>query len=183
MQFNPFWRAMSFGGMSAIVAGCLLFTYYLCGVAVFVPLERPEELAQYEKNRDWRQGMHKLYQFHQCEDPAFQDLSICTRQGKFHEISEKFFSRHGNAIEDTEKWTVLGTLFFLTQLATSIGYGGVAPVTDSGKLATICFGIIGLPIMGFTIMQIAQFQVSCIAKLRDLGWLQPPPKGPGEVCF
>ena len=150
---------MTVAGINVIVAGCLLLSYYLCGVAVFVPLERPEELAQYETNRDWRQGMHKLYQFHQCEDPAFQDLSICTRQGKFHEISEKFFSRHGNAVEDSEKWTVLGTLFFLTQLATSIGYGGVAPATDSGKLATICFGIVGLPIMGFSIMQIAQAQV------------------------
>lgn len=134
----------------------LLLCFYTVGCFVFVNLERGAELERYAENRKLYEQMKELYSFEHCEDAAFQQLSFCKGQAEFSSSLEAYFNEHGNSIEDQSQWTLLGTLFFLTHLATTIGYGSSHPQTSSGQLATILFALAGIPIMGYTLMQVAR---------------------------
>lgn len=137
----------------------LVIAFYISGCIIFVNLERDAELMTYKKNRDLYENMQKLYSFEHCEDPAFQKLGFCKNQAKFTESLKVYFNQHGNSIVDKEQWTVLGTLFFLTHLSTTIGYGNSHVQTPAGQLATIVFAIIGIPIMGYTLAQVARLNL------------------------
>jgi len=147
----------------------LLLIFYGIGCVVFVNLERKAELQTYAENRQLYDEMTKLYAFHHCEDPAFQDLSFCKSQAAFSESLEGYFNDHRNPIEDREQWTLVGTAFFLTHLMTTIGYGNSHPQTPAGQLATIFFGLFGIPIMGNFLAQVARlYLVVSVAILEKL---------------
>ena len=100
------------------------YNYNNKGVLVFLHLERPAELRNYRENRALYGQMRKLYSFEHCKDPAFKDLSFCKDQAKFSATLADYFNRSGpNSLEDKEQWTPLGIVFFLTHVATTIGYG------------------------------------------------------------
>lgn len=147
----------------------LLLTFYSSGCVVFIKLERGAELERYAENKKLYERMKSLYSFRHCEDPAFQHLSFCERQAEFSSSLEAYFNEHGNSVEDQGQWTVLGTLFFLTHLGTTIGYGSSHPQTPAGQLATILFALAGIPIMGYTLMQVARANLSaCVFILGKL---------------
>jgi hypothetical protein len=157
-------------GQRLIFAFLLLFAFYTVGCIVFVHVERPAELERTQENRELYLKMKELYSFAHCEDPAFQRLSFCLEQKQFSESLETYFNEHGNAMVDRRQWTLLGCVFFLTHLATTIGYGDSHPRTPEGQFATIIFAIIGIPIMGYTLMQVARLNLRVsILLLRKLG--------------
>lgn len=137
----------------------LLVLFYSAGCIVFVALEREAELRTYAENRELYEQMKGLYSFHHCDDPAFKDLSFCQSQAAFSESLRSYFNQRGNSMEDLEQWTVLGTMFFLTHLGTTIGYGNSHPLTSWGQLATIFFGLMGIPIMGYILAQLARLDL------------------------
>ncbi|VDM34563.1 unnamed protein product [Hydatigera taeniaeformis] len=47
----------------------------------------------------------------------------------------------------TDPWTLSGSLFYVITVITTIGYGQVVPVTRYGRLATIFYGLFGIPMM------------------------------------
>merc|ERR1719161_1174398 len=51
-------------------------------------------------------------------------------QAAFSRALRDYFNTHGNQIDDQYQWTPVGTLFFLTHLATTIGYGNSHPMTQ-----------------------------------------------------
>eukprot|EP00929_Paragymnodinium_shiwhaense_P027066 TRINITY_DN15973_c0_g1_i1.p1 TRINITY_DN15973_c0_g1~~TRINITY_DN15973_c0_g1_i1.p1 ORF type:complete len:291 (-),score=75.34 TRINITY_DN15973_c0_g1_i1:250-1122(-) len=139
---------------------CLLLgIFYTLGVIVFVRFERPAELERTAQNRRLYEEMQALYSFHHCEDPAFQQLSFCEKQAEFSVTLKAYFNQHGNSMEDRQQWTFIGTVFFLTHLATTIGYGSSYPQTPEGQFATIFFALGGIPVMGYTLMQVARLNV------------------------
>ncbi|CAD7967332.1 unnamed protein product [Amoebophrya sp. A120] len=80
--------------------------------------------------------------------------------------SDKNRSSRRNSLVDQNNWSFCGTLFFLTSLATTIGYGHSHPVTSGGQMLTIAFGVVGLPIMAFNLLLIAEAWFSVGAKAR-----------------
>ncbi|KAM7540339.1 hypothetical protein Aperf_G00000025284 [Anoplocephala perfoliata] len=47
----------------------------------------------------------------------------------------------------SDPWTLSGSLFYVITVITTIGYGEVVPVTKYGRLATILYGLFGIPMM------------------------------------
>lgn len=137
----------------------LLSVLYVSGILIFVRFERGAELQMYEDNRILYTSMKDLYSFHHCEDEAFQNLSFCKNQANFGETLRVYFNQHTNSMEDLEQWTTLGTMFYITHLSTTIGYGSSHPNTPMGQLATVFFALFGIPIMGFTLAQVAQLNL------------------------
>lgn len=52
-----------------------------------------------------------------------------------------------NRTPRTDPWTKAGSLFYVITVITTIGYGEVVPVTKYGRLATIFYGLFGIPMM------------------------------------
>jgi len=151
-------------------ASLLLVLFYSVGVIVFYVLERKNELETYAQNKELYLSMKKLYSFDHCKDPAFANLSFCKSQKEFSASLEDYFNTHGNSMEDLGQWTPLGCVFFLTHLSTTIGYGNSHPSTASGQLACIVFALIGIPIMGYTLAQVAKLDLKvAVVLLRKLG--------------
>ncbi|MPC12936.1 Potassium channel subfamily K member 18 [Portunus trituberculatus] len=49
--------------------------------------------------------------------------------------------------EQRERWNVIGSLFYCVTVITTIGYGHISPRTRLGKMVTIFYAIIGIPLM------------------------------------
>lgn len=132
---------------------------------MFCKLERKAELERYASNRDLYEKMKELYSFHYCEDEAFQSLSFCKNQAAFSESLLEYFNEHRNSLVDQEQWTVLGSAFYLTHLSTTVGYGSSHPQTPAGQLATILFALVGIPIMGYSLAQVARLELQSVVAI------------------
>jgi len=147
---------------------CLLIVFYAVGIFVFCKLERKAEVERYSANRELYDKMKELYSFHYCEDEAFKTLSFCKNQAAFSESLLDYFNQHGNSIKDQEQWTMLGSTFYLTHLSTTVGYGSSHPQTPAGQMATILFALAGIPIMGYTLAQIARLELQAVITVLDV---------------
>merc|ERR1719487_1256286 len=99
--------------------------------------------------------MQELYQFSHCQEPFFSHMEFCQNQERFDDRLTALFERSGNGFEDQQRWTFLGSIFFVNSLVTTIGYGSMYPRTSGGMLFTIVFGILGIPVMAYTLRLLA----------------------------
>lgn len=154
-------------GQRLVWALLLLFILYAAGSFVFCKLERQAELDRYAANQELYNKMKELYSFHYCEDPAFQSLSFCKNQASFSESLKDYFNEHRNSLVDQEQWTILGSIFYLTHLSTTVGYGSSHPQTAAGQLATIIFALFGIPVMGYTLAQVARVELQAVVTVLE----------------
>jgi len=144
-------------GLRARLLWCFvsLAIFFSVGASTLVYIERENELINYELNKIMYNDMKSMYSFDHCDEPSFSGLGFCKDQETFSRMLEEFFNEHGNSVDDLQKWTPLGAIFFLTQLTTTIGYGNTACQTHLGQMMTIVFLFIGIPLMGYTIYTMA----------------------------
>jgi len=67
------------------------------------------------------------------------------------------FGEGVNTATDVEVWDFWGSLFYCATVYTTIGYGNISPATDVGRVVTILYSLIGIPL--------------CLIVLADLGKL------------
>ncbi|TKR59929.1 hypothetical protein L596_029535 [Steinernema carpocapsae] len=60
-------------------------------------------------------------------------------------------------LELTPSWDFKNSLIFTATMLTSIGYGYVVPITNSGRLFVVIFCLIGIPLTLLTVANIAKF--------------------------
>ncbi|XP_067213829.1 uncharacterized protein [Linepithema humile] len=93
----------------------------------------------------------------------------------------------GSEEENNLQWTFAGALFYSIIVITTIGYGHIAPKTKNGKVVTIFYAILGIPLMLLCLSNIGDVMAS---SFRFLYWkvccyicTKPPKKRRGRNTF
>ncbi|XP_008556982.1 uncharacterized protein LOC103577895 [Microplitis demolitor] len=73
----------------------------------------------------------------------------------------------GSEEEDEIQWTFAGALFYSIIVITTIGYGHISPKTPNGKVVTIFYAILGIPLMLLCLSNIGDVMAS---SFRFLYW-------------
>ncbi|KAJ9449553.1 Two pore potassium channel protein sup-9 [Diplonema papillatum] len=79
---------------------------------------------------------------------------------------------------DDAEWTVAGATFFSLTAVTTIGYGNIAPATDSGRLFTMAYSLVGIAILARVIKEISD---TCGQVLKSFDHSPPPLLEVGQV--
>ncbi|VDN05171.1 unnamed protein product [Thelazia callipaeda] len=54
-------------------------------------------------------------------------------------------------------WTLTSSILFATTTVIPVGYGFITPITETGRLILIIYGLIGAPLLIVTITDIGKF--------------------------
>lgn len=141
------WYSMTF---------CLaaLATLYISGGLLFHLVERDAELQQYRENRALFDSMKELWSWERCNEAFYHDMEFCANQEIFEFEMREFFRQQGNSFIDQEKFTISGSIFFVHDLLTTVGYGNRTPLTNAGKILAMIYGLLGIPVMSCVVIVI-----------------------------
>nr|AOR07218.1 two pore potassium channel subfamily K member 1 [Cancer borealis] len=105
------------------------FTYLLIGAAVFDALESEHERKKSEVLREIEKQLKENYSI---EEKDYMLLETVVLQGVPHKAGQQ--------------WKFAGAFYYATTVLTTIGYGHSTPNTVAGKIFTILYAMVGIPL-------------------------------------
>ncbi|XP_076160353.1 potassium two pore domain channel subfamily K member galene isoform X2 [Ptiloglossa arizonensis] len=152
----------------------LVVLYCLIGAYAFEALEAGHEKEIKKSIKDIRGNItEQLWKITKevdvliCEnwtDKALRELKTFENKLVWTMEKEGWDGREG---EDDIQWTFAGALFYSIVVITTIGYGHIAPKTKNGKVVTIFYAILGIPLMLLCLSNIGDIMAS---SFRFLYW-------------
>ncbi|XP_075210742.1 TWIK-related acid-sensitive K[+] channel 6 [Lycorma delicatula] len=105
------------------------FTYLLVGAAVFDALESETEKKRWEALEAIEKMVIKKYNISPDDFRVMETVVLKTEPHKAG-----------------QQWKFAGAFYYATTVLTTIGYGHSTPNTIGGKLFTMCYAIVGIPL-------------------------------------
>ncbi|XP_068624716.1 two pore potassium channel protein sup-9-like [Battus philenor] len=105
------------------------FTYLLIGAAVFDALESPTERRRFEVLQTIESMLIRKYKI---SDEDFRVMETIVLKSEPHKAGQQ--------------WKFTGAFYYATTVLTTIGYGHSTPSTVGGKLFTMFYAIVGIPL-------------------------------------
>lgn len=159
----------------------LLFTYISLGAIVFIFLEAENEL---EQRRNKLAQILQIYNLiinetsSVCHSAGAHSLNLNTVERRMrpllsvlsrtHEYDERF-TPEAQMWTDSEKslntkWTFAASSLYALTVITSTGYDHLTPLTDAGRIFTVLYGLLGIPLMFITAADIGKFLSDLVIK-------------------
>lgn len=149
------------------------FTYLLIGAAVFDALESETEKRRCEALQGRNQGSechHFLilqslsYRlFAAVENMIIRKYNITLEDFKVMETVVLKSEPH----KAGQQWKFTGAFYYATTVLTTIGYGHSTPSTIGGKLFTMCYAIVGIP-LGLVMFQSIGERVNRLSRYKTI---------------
>uniref|UniRef100_A0A914NXU8 Two pore potassium channel protein sup-9 n=1 Tax=Panagrolaimus davidi TaxID=227884 RepID=A0A914NXU8_9BILA len=117
----------------------VIFLYMLIGAMVFVKIESPLEQTLFDEYDSLRSEWEL-----KLAAKGFDSTEIDNLFANVKYMAEMGIWREQNVTADYS-WSYGRAFFFAGALLTTIGYGNVSPRTPHGKLFTIIFCVVGIP--------------------------------------
>ncbi|CAJ0955233.1 unnamed protein product, partial [Mesorhabditis belari] len=155
----------------ALYIGVLL--YILMGAYAFFWFEGEHEDRTHEIHREMiaslkTQFVHQLTTTNK-EDEINQHLLYFIRNlSKQHIPLEHYLIMETANKPLPKRWTYQSSILFSFTILTTIGYGDVVPKTHNGKIFTMVFGAIGIPLFLITIADLGSFSKTGIMTIVQL---------------
>uniref|UniRef100_A0AC34QEE7 Potassium channel domain-containing protein n=1 Tax=Panagrolaimus sp. JU765 TaxID=591449 RepID=A0AC34QEE7_9BILA len=149
----------------------ILLSYIGIGATIFIFLEAENELSQ---RRDKLKQILQVYQLilnetsSICSNGPVNTSTVERRMrpllsvlSRTHEYDDRF-TRDDQMWTDSEeslttKWTFASAVLYGLTVITSTGYDHLTPTTDAGRIFTVFFGLLGIPLMFITAADIGKF--------------------------
>ncbi|KAH7728145.1 Twik (KCNK-like) family of potassium channelsalpha subunit 17 [Aphelenchoides avenae] len=149
----------------------LLLTYIATGACIFIWLEADNELRQREQRLTQILSIYRMIINETSTICASADRNPSTIERRMrpllsvlsrtHEYDERF-TRDAQMWTDSEdelstKWTFAAASLYALTVITSTGYDHLTPTTDLGRIFTVFYGLLGIPLMFITAADIGKF--------------------------
>lgn len=146
-----------------------MMVYMFIGALLFLWLEgRSDWLRRIEKYNIYQRErfllLKRMDEIH--SDQAADNDTL--RRAFFDQAMDHFLSQIGVSFSNESDWSIATALYYSGTVFTTIGYGDVACYTVSGRIATVVYAIIGIPLMLITLNDLGKFLYKAINGLVKL---------------
>lgn len=152
---------------STVGLSCLMVGYVVLGGFVFQGLEAPNEKQMNGEMRETRQRhVQRLWELTETMNvlhPINWTQVAEEILENFTAVVYTFAKKKGwdGKVEDEElQWSFAGALLYSITVVTTIGYGHIAPKTDWGRVVTMLYAIVGIPLTLLTITNLGGFMAT-----------------------
>ncbi|KAI6173830.1 hypothetical protein M3Y98_01124400 [Aphelenchoides besseyi] len=154
-------------GFRSVIPVLILIAFTIIGAAIFMTIEGPNELYELKKLRDERAKL--------LEDTAFRLNTIKHMQpieAYNHTVDTLTDFRNELGVQEVHlnetKWTFVGSIYFALTVYTTIGYGNIVCHTTTGRILTVCYGLIGIPLALISLVALGSlFAKGCMLSLDE----------------
>lgn len=147
----------------------LLVCYAFIGAVIFLALERDAAAAEAVKRASVKdEFLNELVRLSfSIRSEEEQELANITIMKFLHgyEISRRegdFNETHNATSTDVMEWNLYTALFFCGTIFTTVGYGNIVPVTEWGRIVTMMYAAIGIPLCLIVLTKVGRKMTKCM---------------------
>ncbi|CAL1541455.1 unnamed protein product [Lymnaea stagnalis] len=181
---------------SHVGLGSLVVAYSIMGGFLFQWLEATDEmLERISVTKTRTNSVMKLWNMtrelnilYEKNWTAMADEILREFQASMYEsVKERGWDGRDENNEDMQ-WSFSGSLLYSVTVITTIGYGHIAPKTDMGRLVTMFYALIGIPLTLLCLSNIGSFFANCFRFLykylcNGMTWLCCPRRQPPKARY
>ncbi|CAG0913027.1 unnamed protein product [Notodromas monacha] len=155
----------------------LYIVYLLIGAAVFMIMESKREQKTREDLLKLRIEVNEFLHSDICANSTGELIDLIVEISKASGI--EFYREHISANSTSEEedpwvWSYYNSFFFAFTVITTIGYGHMAPGTWQGRVFTIFYALIGIPLNGILLATLGEFFAAVLVDVHKKSKFEKP---------